>query len=109
MTSTRDLELAYHRAARDFHTAKVRELESSERAAVGSRQTTAPDRGEVGRPVRLLTAAEAGELLGINATTVREMWNIGELKCVHIGRGRKVSSLEIDRYIDERERFDPAP
>lgn len=61
------------------------------------------------KPTRLLTAVEAGELLGIHAVTVREMWNDGELKCVRIGRGRKVSDAEIARYIAENEQFDPAP
>lgn len=57
-------------------------------------------------PTRLLTAVQAGELLGIHAITVRELWNNGELKCVRIGRGRKVSDAEISRYIEEHEQFD---
>lgn len=58
-------------------------------------------------PTRLLSAVQAGERLGINETTVRELWNAGELKCVHIGRGRKVSDAEISRYIAEHEQFAP--
>lgn len=61
------------------------------------------------QPTRLLTGVEAAELLGISERTVREMWNAGELKCVRIGRGRKVSDAEIARYIAECEQFDPAP
>jgi excisionase family DNA binding protein len=57
-------------------------------------------------PTRLLTAVQAGELLGVNETTVRELWREGELKCVRIGRGRKVSDAEISRYIAEHEQFD---
>lgn len=60
------------------------------------------------QPTRLLTAVQAGDLLGVHAVTVREMWNSGDLKCVRIGRGRKVSDAEISRYIAAREQFDPA-
>ncbi|WP_075833607.1 MULTISPECIES: helix-turn-helix domain-containing protein [unclassified Rhodococcus (in: high G+C Gram-positive bacteria)] len=59
------------------------------------------------KPTRLLTAVQAGELLGVDETTVRQMWREGELKCVHIGRGRKVSDAEISRYIEENEQFAP--
>lgn len=106
MNSSRDLELAYHRAARDFHAAKVRELEADVRAPIAALQR--PGDGDPGQRARLLNAVEAAELLGVSERMIREMWNAGELKCVHVGRGRKVSSLEIDRYIAERERFDPA-
>lgn len=60
------------------------------------------------KPTRLLTAVQAGELLGVDQTTVRRMWRDGELKFVDIGRGRKVSDAEISRYIQEHEQFDPA-
>ncbi|MHA4848523.1 helix-turn-helix domain-containing protein [Rhodococcus sp. MSC1_016] len=56
-------------------------------------------------PTRLLTAAQAGELLGVHASTVREMWGAGELRFVDLGRGRKVSDAEIARYIYEHEHF----
>lgn len=59
------------------------------------------------KPTRLLTAVQAGELLGVDETTVRQMWREGELKCVQIGRGRKVSDAEISRYIEENEQFAP--
>ncbi len=36
---------------------------------------------------RLLTAVQAGEFLGVDQTTVRELWRDGKLKCVRIGRG----------------------
>ncbi|MDJ0107720.1 helix-turn-helix domain-containing protein [Rhodococcus erythropolis] len=55
---------------------------------------------------RLLTAVQAGEFLGVDQTTVRELWRDGKLKCVHIGRGRKVSTVELWRYINEHEQFD---
>ncbi|MGW6017810.1 helix-turn-helix domain-containing protein [Oerskovia enterophila] len=55
---------------------------------------------------RLLTAVQAGEFLGVNETTVRELWRDGELKSVHIGRGRKVSTVELWRYTNEHEQFD---
>ncbi|WP_087587695.1 helix-turn-helix domain-containing protein [Prescottella equi] len=109
MNLSRDLELAYHRAARDFHAARVRELEANARTSTASLQRSRPEDGSLGPRARLLNAVEAAKALGVSQATVREMWNAGELKCVRIGRGRKVSSLEIDRYIDERERFDPAP
>ncbi len=57
----------------------------------------------------LLSAVQAGELLGINETTVRQLWRDGDLKCVHIGRGRKVSTTEIQRYINDHEVFEASP
>ncbi|MCZ4615203.1 helix-turn-helix domain-containing protein [Rhodococcus qingshengii] len=57
----------------------------------------------------LLSAVQAGEVLGINETTVRQLWRDGDLKCVHIGRGRKVSTTEIQRYINDHEHFSPVP
>lgn len=52
----------------------------------------------------LLTAEEAGQRLGIHASTVREMWAAGELRYVQLGRGRKVSDAEIARFIAKHER-----
>lgn len=57
----------------------------------------------------LLSAVQAGEVLGINETTVRQLWRDGDLKCVHIGRGRKVSTTEIQRYINDHEVFEVSP
>ncbi|WP_064689453.1 helix-turn-helix domain-containing protein [Rhodococcus qingshengii] len=62
----------------------------------------------MGEP-RLLNAVEAGKLLGINESTVRKLWCSGDLKCVHIGRGRKVSTTEIQRYINDHEVFEVSP
>ncbi|EOM77656.1 helix-turn-helix domain-containing protein [Rhodococcus rhodnii] len=56
-------------------------------------------------PTRLLNAVEAGALLGVHASTVREMWRDGVLRFVAVGRGRKVSDAEIARYIAEHEQY----
>lgn len=55
---------------------------------------------------RLFTAVQAGKFLGVDQTTVRELWRDGKLKCVRIGRGRKVSIIELWRFINENEQFD---
>lgn len=71
-------------------------------------ERTGPVEFRMGEP-RLLNAVEAGKLLGVNESTVRKLWCSGDLKCVHIGRGRKVSTTEIQRYINDHERFEVSP
>ena len=63
-----------------------------------------PTRGPV--PTRLLTAVQAGEMLGVCADTVRNFWDEGQLRFVRIGRGRKVSDAEVSRYIADHEKFE---
>lgn len=54
-------------------------------------------------PKLLLNALEAAELLGVSDTTIRELWGAGHLKFVRIGKGRKVTRAELERYITEHE------
>ncbi|MGM5068161.1 helix-turn-helix domain-containing protein [Rhodococcus qingshengii] len=57
-------------------------------------------------PTRVFNAVQAGELLGVHASSIRKMWCNGELKCIQYGRKRVVSDAEISRYIAEHEQFD---
>lgn len=66
------------------------------------RSLEAPGRGNLG-PKLLLNALEAAELLGVSDTTIRELWGAGHLKFVRIGKGRKVTRAELERFIIERE------
>ncbi|WP_232622109.1 helix-turn-helix domain-containing protein [Rhodococcus rhodochrous] len=54
-------------------------------------------------PKLLLDASEAAELLGVHRSTIREMWTASELRFIRIGRGRKVTRTELERFIAERE------
>jgi len=54
-------------------------------------------------PKLLLTATEAAELLGVHRATNHEMWTAGELRFVRIGRGRKVTRAELERFITAHE------
>ena len=54
-------------------------------------------------PKLLLDAPEAAQLLGVHRATIHEMWTAGELRFVRIGRGRKVTRAELERFIAERE------
>lgn len=54
-------------------------------------------------PKLLLNALEAGELLGVSDTTIRELWAAGHIKFVRIGKGRKVTRAELERFIAEHE------
>lgn len=51
----------------------------------------------------LLNANEAAELLGVSATTIRELWAASHLRFVRIGKGRKVTRAELERFITEHE------
>ncbi|MDV8006316.1 helix-turn-helix domain-containing protein [Rhodococcus sp. IEGM 1318] len=73
----------------------------------GLNETTSVSGVTVSGP-SLLDGEQAGDLLGVHASTVRKLWNSGELKCVRIGRGRQVSTIEIERFIRDRERFEPS-
>ncbi|RVW06253.1 helix-turn-helix domain-containing protein [Rhodococcus spongiicola] len=58
-------------------------------------------------PTRLYKATEAGKLLGVHASTVREWWNEGRLAYIAgIGRGRKVSDAQIAEFIAAHEESD---
>ncbi|MGJ5667763.1 helix-turn-helix domain-containing protein [Rhodococcus aetherivorans] len=50
-------------------------------------------------PKLLLNASEAADLLGVNRSTIHEMWTAGELRFVRIGRGRKVTRQWLEDYI----------
>ncbi|UGQ59884.1 helix-turn-helix domain-containing protein [Rhodococcus pyridinivorans] len=71
-------------------------------------ETLAPVRSKSGqsdlRSKLLLNALEAAELLGVSDTTIRELWGAGHLRFVRIGKGRKVTRAELERFITERER-----
>ncbi|MGX7727557.1 helix-turn-helix domain-containing protein [Rhodococcus sp. 5G237] len=54
-------------------------------------------------PKMLLNANEAAELLGVSATTIRELWAASHLRFVQIGKGRKVTRAELERFITEHE------
>lgn len=54
-------------------------------------------------PKLLLNALEAAELLGVSDQTIRELWAAGHLRFVRIGRGRKVTRTELERFIAEHE------
>ena len=54
-------------------------------------------------PKLLLDASEAAQLLGVHRATIHEMWTAGELRFVRIGRGRKVTRTELERFITEHE------
>ena len=54
-------------------------------------------------PKLLLNATEAAELLDVHCVTIHEMWTSGELRFVRIGRGRKVTRAELERYIAAHE------
>ncbi|ORK00581.1 hypothetical protein A6F58_00870 [Prescottella equi] len=56
-------------------------------------------------PRKLLSADQAAGVLGIGESTVRAMMAAGRLKYVKIGKGRKISLDEIDRYIGENQQF----
>lgn len=51
----------------------------------------------------LFNAIEAAELLGIGESTVRAHWAAGELGYVRLGKGRKVTLTELERFIASRE------
>lgn len=85
----------------------ISQLADSHSMRSESRETTSVSRVTVNGP-RLLDGDQAGELLGVHASTVRKLWNSGDLKCVRIGRGRQVSTIEIERFIRDRERFEPS-
>ncbi|NKR31332.1 excisionase family DNA-binding protein [Rhodococcus hoagii] len=53
----------------------------------------------------MFSADDAAEVLGIGATTVRLVMTSGRLKYVRVGRGRKISAQEIDRFISMSETF----
>lgn len=54
-------------------------------------------------PKLLLNANEAAELLGVSRETIRNLWNAKHLKFVRIGKGRKVTRSELERFIAEHE------
>lgn len=51
----------------------------------------------------LFNATEAAELLGIGESTVRALWADGELGYVRLGKGRKVTLAELERFIASRQ------
>ncbi|QCQ94045.1 DNA-binding protein [Rhodococcus sp. SGAir0479] len=53
----------------------------------------------------LLSADQAAEVLGLGTSTVRAMMASGRLKYVRVGKGRKISPQEIDRFISQHEKF----
>lgn len=50
-------------------------------------------------PKLLLSAAEAGDVMGVDETTIRKMWCAGDLPFIRIGRGRKVTREALEQYI----------
>lgn len=52
---------------------------------------------------RLYGATAAADLLDVTDFTIRKLWDSGELGYIEIGRGRKVSSMELARWISENE------
>lgn len=56
-------------------------------------------------PKLLLSAAEAGAVMGVDETTIRKMWCAGDLPCIRIGRGRKVTSQWLEDYIENRKEW----
>lgn len=68
--------------------------------AAGSTHGSAPVVPGLG-PKLLLNATEAGELLGVNRSTIHEMWTAGELRFVRIGRGRKVTRQMLEDYVSK--------
>lgn len=54
---------------------------------------------------KLFSADDAAEVLGIGGSTVRAMMASGRLKYVNVGKGRKVSAQEIERFISEGGKF----
>lgn len=52
---------------------------------------------------RLYGATAAAELLDVSDFTIRQLWDAGQLGYIEIGRGRKVSSMELARWISANE------
>ena len=47
----------------------------------------------------LLTPEEAAQVLRIGRTTVYALMKCGDLRSVHIGRSRRISQAELERYV----------
>jgi excisionase family DNA binding protein len=56
----------------------------------------------------LLTTEQAAEVLGVGRTTVYALIKDGQLRPVHIGRSCRLSSAELQRYV-ERLETPPSP
>lgn len=52
---------------------------------------------------RLYGATAAAELLDVSDFTIRKLWDDGDLGYIVLGRGRKVSSMELARWIAANE------
>jgi excisionase family DNA binding protein len=50
----------------------------------------------------LLTIAEAGEVLGLGETKMKELLRRGELPRVKIGKALRIPATSLQRWIDER-------
>ena len=60
---------------------------------------TSPDQGITVK--ELLTATEAAWLLSISRTKVFDLLASGEIRSLKIGRARRISRLELERFITE--------
>ncbi|QRE79173.1 helix-turn-helix domain-containing protein [Rhodococcus ruber] len=60
-------------------------------------------------PKLLLSAAEAGDVMGVDETTIRKMWCAGDLPFIRIGRGRKVTRQWLEEYIEAHKECSRAP
>ena len=55
-------------------------------------------------PSLLVTAREAGQILGVSRTTVYELIAAGELETVHIGRSMRLPVDTLDDYVERLRR-----
>lgn len=64
----------------------------------------APIRERLDRPRGSFRPDEAGDYLGYSETTIRELMRSGELAYIELGRTKRVTVVECDRWLAERSR-----
>lgn len=93
---TRNEELAYHRAARDFHAAKVRELEETKRPAGKGRSTDSTPAASSQPPA--MTARDIGERLSLTRTSVYRLFTRKDHPIPHIKTGDTGVRVQVDTF-----------
>ena len=53
--------------------------------------------------MQLYDAQKAADILDVSPTTIRRLWNTGQLASIRIGRARRVSHTELTRWAHDNE------
>ncbi|AEV51898.1 hypothetical protein [Prescottella equi] len=104
---THNEELAYHRAARDFHASKVRELEAS-----GGSAGVAPPMPNPAPPAPpALTAADVAARLAMHPNSVYQLFTRKHHSIPHLRTGKtgiRVQADTFEKWLREEEQMSVA-